>query len=106
MKLYQIIESLAAESSTKAKSAILTKYKDRLDLKAYFKATLDPFINYFIRVKDVPSISGDLNLELKMISDVVAQLNGRIFTGNAAKRYVCHNERFGDVVLQSSRHQG
>lgn len=88
MKLHEIIAALAAESSTKAKSAILEKHKDNFDLKLYFKATLDPFINYFIRIKDLPGVSGINNLDAVTIQEVINNLNGRVFTGHAARDYV------------------
>ena len=50
MELYEIIDMLAKESSTKKKSEILNVNHDNLLLKKYFKATLDPFINYWIRI--------------------------------------------------------
>ena len=88
MKLHEIIAALAAETSTKAKSAILEKYKDNFDLKLYFKATLDPFINYWIRISDVPELSGINNLDAVTIQEVINNLNGRVFTGHAARDYV------------------
>lgn len=90
MKLHEIIAALAAESSTKAKSAILQKYKDNFDLKLYFKATLDPFINYWIRISDVPESTGNEfnHLDATTIQQVINNLNGRVFTGHAARDYV------------------
>lgn len=88
MKLFQIINALANEPSTNAKSKILLDNKDNDDLRTYFECSLDPFKNYFIRVKDLPEESGDSNLTQWVMNDVRDVLCGRVLTGNAARDYI------------------
>lgn len=88
MTLYQIIYALAEEPSTNAKSKILLDNKDNVDLKTYFECTLNPFKNYFIRVKELPKTSDDGNLTSFVMNDVCDMLCGRIVTGHAARDYL------------------
>ena len=85
--LRDIIAALAAESSTNAKLAILKANADNEMLKTYFKCTLDPFINYWLRVSDLPA-PGKNDLELAQINLLVSTLNNRLLTGHAARDHV------------------
>jgi ATP-dependent DNA ligase len=88
MHLYEIIDMLAKESSTKKKSEILKENQDNLLLKKYFKATLDPFINYWIRISDIPESIGFERISLEVIDDIIDNLNGRKVTGHASRNYL------------------
>lgn len=94
MKLSDIIKQLKAESSTNAKLAILKENVFNEHLRQYFLATLNPFINYWIRVDAIPDVAGKNALTSDIINNIVNTLNGRVLTGNAAREYV-HN-----VLLQ------
>ena len=102
MELFEIIDQLAKESSTKKKSEILNSNRDNELLKKYFKAALDPFINYWIRVSDVPVSNGTQHLTVEIIQDVIDNLHGRKVTGHAARDYlfqVMYNLHHKDKVL-------
>jgi ATP-dependent DNA ligase len=88
MTLFKIISALAEEPSTNAKSKILLDNKDNVDLKTYFECTLNPFKNYFIRVKELPKTSSDSNLDSFVMNDVCDMLCGRIVTGHSARDYL------------------
>lgn len=88
MKLHEIISLLATTSKTNDKKKILDDNKDNELLKLYFKATLDPFINYFIRVKEVPDVHYTSELTVDLINQVVTVLGGRQLTGHAARDYL------------------
>jgi len=95
--LRDIISALAAESSTNAKLAILKANADNEMLKTYFKCTLDPFINYWLRVSDLPA-PGKNDLELAQLKLLVATLNNRVLTGHAARDYV--NNIMSSLILE------
>lgn len=102
MELYEIIDMLAKESSTKKKSEILKENHDNLLIKKYFKATLDPFINYWIRISDIPESIGFERLSLELIDDIIDNLNCRKVTGHAARDYlfgVMDSLHYEDKVL-------
>lgn len=85
--LRNIISALAAESSTNNKLAILKANADNEMLMTYFKCTLDPFINYWLRINDLPA-PGKNDLELAPLKLLVSTLNNRLLTGHAARDYV------------------
>lgn len=91
MKLHEIINLLAETSKTNEKKKILEDNKNNELLKLYFKATLDPFINYFIRVKEVPDDHGHDEITVELIARVIGLLSHRMITGNAARDFI--NER-------------
>ena len=86
--LSNIISQLAAESKTSVKQAILQEQSDNVLLKDYFNATLNPFINYYIRLKEVPATSGEYELDVELIKQIIATLHGRVLTGHAARDYL------------------
>lgn len=105
MKLYEIIDALANEPSTNAKSKILLDNKDNLDLKTYFECALNPFKNYFIRVKELPEESGELSLTHMTMDHICRVLCGRVKTGHAARDYLykilCHHTKEDQILLQN-----
>jgi len=88
MKLHQIIKALSIESSTLAKVSIINRFLARTDLREYFKASLDPMLNFYIKVNAIPEETGDLDLTDEMINDIVMNLDGRLITGNSARSYI------------------
>lgn len=88
MKLYEIISLLAATSSTKEKQKILEDNKNNELLRRYFEATLNPFYNYFIRLKAIPSKSGSEELTVDAINLIVDTLTTREKTGHAARDFL------------------
>lgn len=88
--LSEIIQSLANESSTNAKIATLKSHVDDESLKVYFNATLNPMINFYIRLKDsdIHHSIGNSKLTADTIESIVHHLNERIVTGNAARNWI------------------
>lgn len=83
-----IIAQLATESSTNKKLEILKANADNELLRLYFKSTLDPFTNYFIRVKDIPDVVGQYNLTEGRIHTIVSTLSNRVLTGHSARDFL------------------
>ena len=88
MKLHEIISLLANTSSTKEKQKILEENKNNELLRRYFEATLNPFYNYFIRVKSLPETSGPCDLTVDAINTIVDVLTNRQKTGHAARDFL------------------
>jgi ATP dependent DNA ligase domain/DNA ligase OB-like domain len=86
--IHEIFNKLAAESSTKVKSALLTENKDNALLRKIFEMALNPFYNYYVTVSDYPESLGTAELSVEVLDDVLSTLNGRRLTGNAAKDYL------------------
>lgn len=86
-----IIQSLAAESSTKIKTEILKTHQNNDLLKKIFDLTLNPFYNFFIKVNP-ESVSGVSNgssiLSIDLLTQIQDNLCLRKITGNAARDYI------------------
>ena len=83
MSILQILNEIAADSSTKAKEAILLREKDNAVLKQVFQAAYHPMISYYI--KKIPSVNeyiGGHNLSAAI--KCLDNLSSRKYTGNAA----------------------
>lgn len=93
-KLSNIIDLLAATSSTKEKQAILERNKNNDDLRLLFYATLDPMINYYIRGEKLEAdpfhqVDGELReLSAADIKTVITVLDSRSKTGHAARDWI------------------
>jgi DNA ligase-1 len=89
-KIYEIIESIAAIGSTKAKQAIMEANKDNAVLKNCFLYAENPRINFFIKIKkedfdELPAGSGGIWLgTFEQLNTLVC----REITGNDARRFV------------------
>lgn len=79
-----ILNEIAANTSTKAKEAIIFREKDNADLRATFAAAYDPTISYYIRkIPDyVPAKPGKGD-ELWRARVHLSSLSNRIYTGQA-----------------------
>jgi hypothetical protein len=94
-KLSKIIESLAAESSTKAKQSILEANRDNETLRELFRATLSPRVSFYLRGNQLDSksspfddVDGGYFLTTEVILNIVDTLDKRKLTGHAARDYV------------------
>lgn len=87
MSLFDIIQSIAADSSLKAKQAIMEANKGNECLRAAFSLTENLLYNYYIRFEDTTIIAGAKNGRDITESDfkIFADLNNRVVTGNAAR---------------------
>jgi hypothetical protein len=83
--LYEIIKSLQTTQGNNAKQAILDANKDNELLREYFKAMLDPAINYYIT--KLPKQKGDAmtTMDIELINWFITNIAGRVFTGKTAE---------------------
>jgi ATP-dependent DNA ligase len=82
MNYNELFNILAAESSSKKKIEILTRYKKDETLKSIIESALDPFINYYIRkIPEYKHINSALDLQWGIES--LRPLSDRVYTGNA-----------------------
>ena len=85
MTILHILNELAATNSVKAKVLILERERNNDLLKAVFKATYDPSINYY--QKKIPNFSPESRAHMPLASALTIlhdQLASRILTGNVA----------------------
>jgi len=87
VSIYQIIESIAAIGSTKAKQQILEDNKTNEVLKNTFLYTENPRFNFYIKV-EVSNISDGVNDISMSTFTQLDKLINREYTGNAARRFV------------------
>ena len=83
-----ILNELAATASRNEKKLILGRYGMNDDLKTFFKLSLDPFINFYI--KKIPKYLYDpeSKLELRYAMEMLGELSSRRKTGTAAILYL------------------
>lgn len=88
MTILQILDEIAATSSTKEKEAILRREKDNLLLRAVFSATYNRLISYHI--KKIPGYVIDPNVSASLGSalDDLSFLASRKITGNDAIEFL------------------
>jgi hypothetical protein len=85
--IIEIVRALQKVTGNNAKLAILEENKDNLLLQAFFKAMMDPQLNYF-QTKIVPAksaIAGHEEFGMYVIEFLITQLAARAVTGNEAK---------------------
>lgn len=82
--ILQILNSLAANGSSKKKEAILAANKDNMTLKRIFRMINDKQLNFGIRkfpMVETGPIGGDIELMLDFMENILGE---RVLTGNAA----------------------
>jgi ATP-dependent DNA ligase len=85
----QIIATLKEHNLTNDKKRILKQHESDKTLQLLFKMTYHPRFNYWIRASDMEiNPLGDGTITVDLLEDILAQLNGRIVTGNAARTYL------------------
>ena len=88
-KLSTIIDELAANGSTNTKKAILQREVNNEVLKNALWLTEDKRFNFYIRVPKTPFVvSGDREIDVALLQDVLSTLHERRLTGNAARDWV------------------
>ena len=87
--IYDILQQIANDSSTKAKQAILEKNKNNAILEQVFKYAENPRFNFYIKVdaRDYSKVTGDLDINAATLRDL-DRLIDRTYTGNAARDFV------------------
>jgi len=80
MSVLSILNEIAANSSTKAKEAIILREKDNADLRATFAAAYDPTISYYIRKIPEP-INPGIKTTLDKAILMLSGLSSRKHTG-------------------------
>lgn len=89
-KTYEIIESIAAVGSTKAKQAIMEANKDNEVLKNCFLYAENPRFNFFVKVKpeDYANLpEGSAEIQIETFKELYKLINREI-TGHAARDFV------------------
>ena len=102
--VFNMVESIAAESSKNAKVGLVTIYADHELFKRTLVYTLNPFITYNIRPDD-PSLTSNYTLGGSFFDDttwkLLDDLNARNVTGNAAVDAV--NNEFARLTPESAK---
>ena len=83
-----IIKSLRSVGSTNTKRYILEQNADNEALRLLFFATYDGAVNFWIKADKDTKTSGTEVITVGLIQDILAILNGRVVTGNAARDYL------------------
>lgn len=93
MKIKEIFDEIAAESSTNQKMIILTKYKDNELLKRVLYLANSKRIKFYIKqIPEYPIHVGDIEFEMGLDSalEALSELYNRNITGLTAIRHLIH----------------
>jgi hypothetical protein len=88
MSILDILNELAADNSRLAKEAILKRESDNALLKQVIIATLNPYVNYFIKKIPAYTPSNITNSRLPDALTLLNDLSSRKVTGNAAAEHL------------------
>jgi ATP-dependent DNA ligase len=106
----QIVATLKEHNLTNDKKRILKQHESNKTLQLLFKMTYHPRYNYWIRASDMDiNPLGDDLITLELLEDILAKLNGRVVTGNAARAYLqnvinsLHPSEAGIIVRMINR---
>ena len=83
-----IIKSLRAVGSTNTKRYIIEQNSNNEALRLLFYATYDGAVNFWIKADKDTKTNGTGVITAELIRDILAMLNGRVLTGNAAREYL------------------
>ena len=83
-----IIKSLRAVGSTNTKRYIIEQNSNNEALRLLFYATYDGAVNFWIKADKDTKTNGTGVITAELIQDILAVLNGRALTGNAARDYL------------------
>lgn len=87
--ILNIIEEIAVNPSRNAKETILQTHQDNETLKRCFELALNPQINFFIKLNEIPSSPhvGTISLDFAL-QECYEKLSKRVVTGTAARVFV------------------
>jgi ATP-dependent DNA ligase len=83
-----IIKSLRAVGSTNTKRYIIEQNSNNEALRLLFYAAYDGSVNFWIKADKDTKTNGTGVITAELIQDILAVLNGRALTGNAARDYL------------------
>lgn len=83
-----IIKSLRAVGSTNTKRYIIEQNSNNEALRLLFYAAYDGAVNFWIKADKGTKTTGTGVITAELIKDILAVLNCRVFTGNAARDYL------------------
>ncbi len=83
-----IIKSLRAVGSTNTKRYIIEQNSNNEALRLLFYATYDGAVNFWIKADKDTKTNGPGVITAELIQDILAVLNCRVLTGNAARDYL------------------
>lgn len=96
IEIYNILEELRQDNSSNYKIKVLTKYKDNIELKKYFKYTYDNSINYWLT--KLPELELDRQYTKDIDSNnfypILDKLRNREISGNEAKKALLEHLSF------------